>query len=132
MTSPTRKSTQTAELFAHSLKLELDREADGLDMATQSHLNQRRHQVLSACPKRPYGWRRWSSGLVVAGIASLVLSHYVPLYSPPLTPLNVVMNANPLMPPLDLAAIELMLTYEEELEIVEELDLYAWLVAEYG
>ncbi|WP_020560259.1 hypothetical protein [Thiofilum flexile] len=136
MTASAPKSTHSTELFAHGLKLELDREAEGLDMATQSRLTQIRHQVLTAENKHNLRYWGWFSGLVVAGIASLVLSQSIQLYAPPApaisTPPSRVAVVSKLPAELDVSSIEFMLAYEDELDIVEYWDLYTWLVAEHS
>lgn len=134
MTSSAHKTTPSSELCAHSLKLELDRAAEGLDMTTQSRLNQIRQQVLVSCAERAQVWRsRWFSGVVVASVAFLVIMQVVPL-SPVIVPAasHTVMSTATPLPDVDLPTLELLMANEEELEILAEWDFYEWLVSEHS
>lgn len=136
MTSPANKSPSSPdEALIQSLKAELNAAADGLDMATQSRLNQARQQVLATKRRRFNAW--WSSGLVVASLALVLTTQYVGLFNAASTAtttsqtIAVVNDLNNLSA-IDPQAMEFLLASEEELELAEEMDLYTWLVAEYG
>ncbi|MBK8453349.1 MAG: hypothetical protein WAQ53_10795 [Thiofilum sp.] len=134
MTSSAHKTTRSSELYAHNLKLELDRAAEALDMTTQSRLNQIRQQVLVSCAQRAQAWRAWwFSGAVVAGLAFWVITQAIPL-SPVIVPpaSHTVVSVTSPLPEVDLPTLELLMSSEEELEILAEWDFYTWLVAEHS
>lgn len=134
MISPAPKLSHSHPTLVQHLKTALDQEVEALDMATQSNLTQIRHKVLAHYTRRTkIGRLWWASGLIVAGIGAVVLSQALYLSSP--TALPMVSNpvvSNVALPEVDLPTIELLLAEEEEWEFLESLDLYTWLVAEYG
>lgn len=134
MTSPVNKSPSSDnELLVRALKSELDAAAEGLDMATQSRLNQARHKVLASRPNRFNHWCiNWASALALGCLTIALLNNP----SGNTSTLLAVHPVNPLematLHTLEPAALDFVLASDEELELVEQFDLYTWLLAEYG
>lgn len=113
-----RLEKRARELFAES--------TDGLDAATRSRLTRARAEAVAAAGKSG-GWRRWltwlragpgiglGAGVAAAGALAAVL---------------VLQNETPQVPGAEIAALDDLeiLLDEDELELYEELEFYAWLL----
>lgn len=95
--------TGTREVYRESL--------DGIDAATRSRLTQARHQALEALPKRRATTLRW---LPAGAVAAAVVMAWLLVGS---GPSNISQSD---------ADIEILLA-EAELELLEELEFYAWI-----
>lgn len=98
----------------------LDDSLADFDAATLSRLNQARHKALAELP-RPRRWRWWQPALGLA-LASALMVMLLPqrIIEPTVTP------AAPDMSELEMA----LLGDADELELLEDLEFYAWLEQE--
>ena len=106
--------------WTRHIRQQLDTRARDLDAATLSRLNQARQAALQAA--RPGKARSWLWPTALAGAFSLALAIAIwPRLMPQAT-----------LPPAGAASADdfSMLAGEEQLELYEELDFYAWLEAQ--
>ena len=101
----------------------LDQSAEALDAATLSRLTQARHAAAElARTRRPQRWRR---GLIAAaGIATCALALGIALRAPHGVPTPVPAGVSPP------AAVDALAADEDDFDMYEDLDFYAWLDAE--
>lgn len=96
----------------------LQQSADGLDAATLSRLNRARQAALAQPRRAMQVW--WGVAAASAVVLALGLArHDPPLASPPLA-----------APGADIGAIDALATDEDNAEMVDDLDFYAWLDAQ--
>ena len=105
--------SKTDEQLANEAKAAFDQTVDGLDAATLSQLNQARQQALAETRHPHREWLRWAPA--TAAVAAVV----------------VVMTALEGPTDVDVMAVpatdlEILLS-EESIEMLEELEFYAWL-----
>lgn len=107
------------EPWTESVRRQLDEDAGHIDAATLSRLNRARQQALDAGLRAPRaGWRQWSLGLATVAAAALLA----------LTPMLRVPQAPLPAPAIDSGADDLeLLAAGEDLELIENLEFYAWL-----
>lgn len=104
---------KTDRNIARQLAAALDARADGLDASTRSRLNRARQAALAAAPTR----RRIGPWLAGAGVAAAaVLATVLWLGQPAPVPLPGEVLSG--------LGIEV---FEDDLELVEDLDFYEWL-----
>lgn len=98
----------------------LDDSLADFDAATLSRLNQARQKALAALPK-PRRWRWWQPALGLA-LASALMVMLLPqrMIEPTVTPASDTLSE------LDMA----LLDDGDELELLEDLEFYAWLEQE--
>lgn len=104
--------------FENEAKQVFDEHVAGLDAQTRSRLTQARYAAIEASrPRRAYA--PWIGGAVAAGtVAALVV----------INPLNDEVTGPALDTPVAQQATDLeMLLGDDELEMLEELEFYAWL-----
>ncbi len=113
--------------FAQAAGKRLRAGADELDAATRSRLNQARQAALASMPaasagRRPFGAPGWLAaatlGVVAFGVWQVVES---PDTLPP---------AGPALPGVAAAPDLELLLGEEDLEMLEDLEFFAWMAAE--
>ena len=103
--------------FEARTKATFERSVDALDAATRSRLTRARVRALEAPERRRFGGARW---LVPAGAAAAAaVAAWLVLVPRPVDPERPLQAA-------DFGDLELVLA-EEDLELIEELDFYAWL-----
>lgn len=108
-------NTQDDERFAGQAKEMFDDSVERLDAATLSELNRRRQAALAevSSGNRRVLWGRW---LPAAGVTAAAVAAVVMMQSPAV-----------IEPPVDEAADFEILLSEDKLEMIEELEFYAWL-----
>ncbi|MCH9694950.1 MAG: hypothetical protein K0U72_10620 [Gammaproteobacteria bacterium] len=99
--------------FEKAAKRHFDQSVDGLDAATLSRLNQRRHAALEAAQAPS---RQWQSWMPATGVAAAALIAVVVFQSP--SPDGLIEA-----PATD---FEILLS-EESIDMLEELEFYSWL-----
>ena len=97
----------------------LDRSADDLDAATLSRLNRARQVALAARPRVP---RRWVWSAACAGAAAAVFAVAIGLH-------QRVERPAPAAPSFQAGDID-VLTNDDDVDLYENLDFYAWLGAQ--
>jgi hypothetical protein len=105
------------ERWLERAKALLDESAENLDAATLSRLNRARQAALATRRKGPGRWA-WSAALACGAAAAFALA--IGLHSR-----GVVSPATPAAE-LEAADIDVM-TSEDDLDLAENLDFYAWL-----
>ena len=108
-------NTHDDERFAHKAKELFDDSVERLDAATLSQLNQRRQAALAEVSSKDSGvrWGRWlpAAGITAAAVVAVVM-----------------MQGQPGVDPSDDAVTDFeILISEDNLEMIEELEFYAWL-----
>ena len=98
----------------------LDRSADDLDAATLSRLNRARQAALAARQRVP---RRWLWSAALASAAAALFAVAIGLRHPVDAPA-------PVAPPLQAGDID-VLTNDDDVDLYENLDFYAWLGAQH-
>ena len=108
-------NTHDDERFADQAKELFDDSVERLDAATLSQLNQRRQAALADVASKDSRvlWGRWlpAAGVTAAAVVAVVM-----------------MQGQPdIAPPVDEATDFEILLSEDNLEMIEELEFYAWL-----
>ncbi len=108
-------NTHDDERFADKAKELFDDSVERLDAATLSQLNQRRQAALAEVSNKDSRvlWGRWlpAAGITAAAVVAVV-----------------VMQGQPVVDPSDDAVTDFeILISEDNLEMIEELEFYAWL-----
>ena len=103
--------------FANEAKALFDTSVDELDAATLSALNRRRQAALEAGRGRRAQWRRWApaAGVTAAVVVAVMLA----------LPRTDVVESVP-------ASDMDILLGEESIEMLEDLEFYAWMAAQEG
>ena len=112
----TALATRSKELF--------DASVAGLDASTRSRLTRARHAALEQAQRRPRAiW--WMPALTSAAVATLV-ALLVPRFESQQQPFNASLAA---VDEVNLAAADdlTLLMNDENLELLEEMEFYAWL-----
>lgn len=126
--------------LAQKINSELDRQAEALDAATASRLNQARQVALAQVERRPRWWQvgQWRIALAGGLMAALVVALLLPAIGPGLQsdpdsqlmpellaelPTDSPTASNPL------ADLELLVE-DAELAMIDELDFYLWVGAQ--
>ena len=108
-------NTHDEERFADQAKDLFDDSVERLDAATLSQLNQRRQAALAEVSSKDSRvlWGRWlpAAGVTAAAVVAVVMLQGTPVVDPP----------------LDAATDFEILISEDNLEMIEELEFYAWL-----
>lgn len=100
------------EKLEQSAKRLFDESVDGLDAATLSRLNRGRQAAIEAAGNSRPNWTLWAPATGVAAAAVVA----------------VVMISNPTVVETDTAAADLdIILGEESIEMLEDLEFYAWL-----
>ena len=108
---------ESDDKFAKEAKALFDESVDKLDAATLSTLNRGRHAALEASGKGRSVWLRWAPGL---GVTAVIVVAVIMA-----TPRPDVLDAVPA------SDIDILLG-EESIEMLEELEFYAWMELQDG
>ena len=108
-------NTHDDERFADQAKELFDDSVERLDAATLSQLNQRRQAALAEVASKDsrVKWGRWlpAAGVTAAAVVAVVM-----------------MQGQPVVDPMPDAVTDFeILTSDDNLEMIEELEFYAWL-----
>ncbi len=110
-------NTHDDERFAEQAKELFDDSVERLDAATLSQLNQRRQAALAEVSSKgsPVRWGRWlpAAGVTAAAVVAVVMMQGQP-----------VVDVDPTM---EAATDFEILISEDNLDMIEELEFYAWL-----
>ena len=107
-------TTPNDERWLERARALLDESAGNLDAATLSRLNRARQAALAARRKGP---SRWTWSVMLAGAAAAVFALALGLHHRGAAP-----------PPVGLDAADIdVLTSDDDLDVAENLDFYAWL-----
>ena len=106
---------ESDEKFANEAKALFDTSVDELDAATLSALNRRRHAALEAARGRRAQWLRWAPaiGVTAAVVAAVMLAMLRPggVETVPASDMDILLG-------------------EESIEMLEDLEFYAWIAAQ--
>jgi hypothetical protein len=106
--------------WTECIRQKLEHSARDLDAATLSRLNQARQRaLLAARSAKPRPWL-WRAAFATAGALTLAIAIRPPGVTPPVSP------PVPTTQPEDFT----MLAGDEQLDLYQELDFYAWLDAQ--
>ena len=108
---------ESNDKFAKQAKALFDESVDRLDAETLSALNRRRHEALEAARAERHGWLRWAPAVGVT--AAIVIA---------------VMMATPRPDGTDAMPLDDMdiLLGEDSIEMLEDLEFYAWMELQDG
>jgi len=127
------------EVKQKTVKLALDQQAEQLDFAVLSALNQRRQVALAALPNRSSRWWRWFNlnkmaipSAVALSAAALALTFILRTAGPAVTDADAALLAD--FDSANVASVESALPddlilnlNDEELALMSEFEFYAWL-----
>lgn len=123
MTDPIRPPGPEQGSWLQQARQLLDAEVEQFDYALRSRLNQARQSALATlAPVRHQRWDRWIAGAVAAGLATALA---VQLWW---QPASLAPAADDLLAS-DVAELdaELLVASDDQLELYENLEFYAWL-----
>ena len=106
--------------WTERIRQQLDASTRDLDAATLSRLNQARQAALQAAPRPKSPPWLWPMALAAAGSLALAVAIWPRVVPPTVLPPEGAASADDFS----------MLAGEEQLELYEELDFYAWLEAQ--
>lgn len=108
---------ESDDKFAKEAKALFDESVDGLDAATLSALNRRRHAALEAARGRRSQWLRWAPavGVTAAVVVAVMLAMPRPdgMEAVPLEDMDILLG-------------------EDSIEMLEDLEFYAWMELQDG
>lgn len=118
MNEPGADEQSEQRRFEQAAKTLFDDSVEGLDAETLSKLNRRRQRALAELgrPAMPGQWLRWlpATGVVAAALLTVVIVRGPAGVEPVVVPVNTA------------AEFEILLG-EDSLEMLEELEFYAWI-----
>jgi len=112
-----REEPQTG--FEQRARKLFDDSVDELDAATLSKLNQARQQALAELGDTASAHGRWQRWMPAAGVAAALVVTIMVARGPA--------SVDPMAVPADAATDFEILTGEDSLEMLEELEFYAWI-----